>query len=182
VVCAFTLQSVFTAMLASFLCQMCFWGVHYIALEMEGPYGGEANDLCLEEMQSDINRSLLAIAHPLALKTPTFVHDYDHPLATVSLDLDLELERVCEKIEESTKRAASDINASILTSEGQHTQQTKSPVRSQSFASMVIGAAEHLTKAATLKGQADGGAPSKPDTDSWLCVHGTLQTQSVPLS
>ncbi|CAK0810148.1 unnamed protein product [Prorocentrum cordatum] len=92
---ALSLQSVLAVMLVCFLGQMCFWGVHYIAVEMEGPYGGEANDLCLEDMQSDMNRSLLAIAHPLARNTPTFEHDYDKPLAMLSLDLNLDNLSAC---------------------------------------------------------------------------------------
>jgi hypothetical protein len=162
VVSALSLQSVFTAMLVCFLSQMCYWGVHYIAVEMEGPYGGEANDLCLEEMQSDINRSLLAIAHPLARKTPIFEHDYDQPLATVSLDLTVELERMCAHLDESPKRLPTSASSPKPAS-GNALNEVVNKVakKSQELRHHDRGPDGHLTEAATLNGHADGGTTDK---------------------
>jgi len=167
VVCAMSLRSVFTAMLVCFLGQMCFWGVHYIAVEMEGPYGGEANDLCLEDLQSDMNRSLLAITHPLARKTPSFEHDYEKPLATISLDLHLDFERMCAEFDESPKRTLHDSrfgDSSTRRSSGA-VSKVAAEVRWRGSET-----AKHLKEAATLNGHADGGEPSGRDPKSCTCV------------
>jgi len=167
-VCGLSLQSVFTAMIVSFLGQMCFWGIHYIAVEMEGPYGGEANDLCLEDLQTDLNKSLLSIAHPLARKPPTFEHDYDQPLATVTLDLHLELERICAEFDGTPKRISS------VSKQSSQRARIFNDVASKvaEFRRSRSGTAEHLTESATLNGNAEGGAAPDPDAKSWLSVHG----------
>jgi len=164
---ALSLQSVLAVMLVCFLGQMCFWGVHYIAVEMEGPYGGEANDLCLEDMQSDMNRSLLAIAHPLARNTPTFEHDYDKPLAMLSLDLNLELERMCADFDELPKSISRDPRC-----RNSGTRPFSGVVSRVAAELRWRGSetAEHLKEAAALNGRENGGAHSGRGPKSWMCV------------
>jgi hypothetical protein len=48
------------------------WALLYIAVEIEDPFGGDANDLPLVEMQQDMNRSLWMLLDPQALQPPTF--------------------------------------------------------------------------------------------------------------
>lgn len=158
VVSALSLQSVFTAMLVCFLGQMCFWGVHYIAVEMEGPYGGEANDLCLEDMQLDINKSLLAMADPLARKLPTFEHDHDKPLARVSLDLNLELEGMCEQIVSRRSQSSKPLPSSKPAGDNILNEVAHKVAE---LCHHGHGADGHVTEAATLNGHADGGTTDK---------------------
>merc|ERR1719223_2139612 len=48
------------------------------AASVEQPFGDDANDLPLHEMQADLNRSLGALLDPLALHPPSFFFKQDH--------------------------------------------------------------------------------------------------------
>eukprot|EP00929_Paragymnodinium_shiwhaense_P032519 TRINITY_DN18012_c0_g1_i1.p1 TRINITY_DN18012_c0_g1~~TRINITY_DN18012_c0_g1_i1.p1 ORF type:complete len:551 (+),score=139.59 TRINITY_DN18012_c0_g1_i1:178-1830(+) len=48
------------------------WGINYIAAEVENPFGDDANDLPVGDMQACFNRSLLTLLHPLVQVPPLF--------------------------------------------------------------------------------------------------------------
>jgi len=56
--------------------------VNYIAVELENPFGDDWNDLPLEEMQDDMNRSLISLLRKHAVRPPKFdfVADRDKDL------------------------------------------------------------------------------------------------------
>eukprot|EP00930_Biecheleria_cincta_P046001 TRINITY_DN31719_c0_g1_i2.p1 TRINITY_DN31719_c0_g1~~TRINITY_DN31719_c0_g1_i2.p1 ORF type:complete len:575 (+),score=100.76 TRINITY_DN31719_c0_g1_i2:43-1767(+) len=59
--------------------QAGMWAVVFVANQMDQPFGEDANDLPMAEMQQDFNRSLISLLHPLSQHVP----DYD-PNAQVS--------------------------------------------------------------------------------------------------
>ncbi|CAJ1349757.1 unnamed protein product [Effrenium voratum] len=84
-VCMLTVHWVVTPMLASlvvatwwwaafmsFLVTGSFWCLMYIAIEIDQPFGADANDLPIKEMMRDYNRSLLSLLHSAAQKAPSF--------------------------------------------------------------------------------------------------------------
>jgi len=56
----------------SFLVVAAFWGINYIAAELEMPFGDDPNDLPLCDMQRDMNASLLSLVHPKVLSVPKY--------------------------------------------------------------------------------------------------------------
>merc|ERR1719361_2011339 len=70
--CALALSQPYMTAIACFIVVFSFWGVNYIAVELENPYGDDANDLPLREMQTDLNQSLISLLHPLANKPPFY--------------------------------------------------------------------------------------------------------------
>eukprot|EP00928_Gymnodinium_smaydae_P033637 TRINITY_DN24035_c0_g2_i3.p1 TRINITY_DN24035_c0_g2~~TRINITY_DN24035_c0_g2_i3.p1 ORF type:complete len:531 (-),score=79.35 TRINITY_DN24035_c0_g2_i3:118-1710(-) len=72
VICATSMSSVTMAGVVSFVVIVSFWGVNYLAVELENPYGDDTNDLPLHDMQRDMNRSLRSLLHPKAVRPPVF--------------------------------------------------------------------------------------------------------------
>ncbi|CAE8632590.1 unnamed protein product, partial [Polarella glacialis] len=56
----------------SFCVAMSFWSLFYIALEIDQPFGEDANDLPIHKMQQDWNNSLLTLLLPCSQVVPTF--------------------------------------------------------------------------------------------------------------
>ncbi|CAE8688400.1 unnamed protein product [Polarella glacialis] len=56
----------------SFLVAMSFWSLFYIALEIDQPFGEDANDLPIHAMQQQWNNSLLTLLLPCSQVIPTF--------------------------------------------------------------------------------------------------------------
>lgn len=71
--CAFAVRKFYVAAALSFIVEMSFWSVNYIAVELEMPFGDDPNDLPLQDMQQDLNKSLKALLHPMALTHPHFL-------------------------------------------------------------------------------------------------------------
>jgi len=71
------IKSWLLAAAVTFLSTFSSFGIHYIAQELENPYGDDPNDLPLREMQRDMNRSLRRLLEPQALLPPTFALDPD---------------------------------------------------------------------------------------------------------
>lgn len=61
-----------TACASSFVLTSVMWGLNYIGIELESPFGDDANDLPLENMMTAMNSSLSALLQPLAQKVPKF--------------------------------------------------------------------------------------------------------------
>eukprot|EP00928_Gymnodinium_smaydae_P043293 TRINITY_DN29039_c0_g3_i1.p1 TRINITY_DN29039_c0_g3~~TRINITY_DN29039_c0_g3_i1.p1 ORF type:complete len:530 (+),score=52.94 TRINITY_DN29039_c0_g3_i1:67-1590(+) len=71
-VCATSLSSGVMAGVVSFVVIVSFWGVNYMAVELENPYGDDWNDLPLHFMQRDMNQSLRSLLHEKAVRPPAF--------------------------------------------------------------------------------------------------------------
>jgi len=56
-----------------FIVVFSFWTINFISLELEMPFGDDANDLPLEDMQRDLNRSLSALMLPQFCTPPSFI-------------------------------------------------------------------------------------------------------------
>merc|ERR1712066_1090342 len=62
--CALVMESVLLSSTFTFISVIAFWGVNYIAAEIESPFGDDANDLPLNALQKDMNKSLWILLHP----------------------------------------------------------------------------------------------------------------------
>lgn len=61
--------------LISFSVVFALWSLSYIALELEQPFGEDANDVPVEEMQKDLNRSLVCLLDERVQSPPKFFYD-----------------------------------------------------------------------------------------------------------
>jgi len=77
-VCAASVQTTFWAGLISFIVVFSFWSINYIAVELEQPFGDDANDLPLHDMQEDMNKSLKQLLKEKAQQPPTFNFKQEH--------------------------------------------------------------------------------------------------------
>jgi len=91
----------YVAALTSFILIFFFWCVNYISLSLEMPYGDQENDLPLDQMQSDWNRSLCTLLAKTAQSPPRFQFhpDYHHQLRLSTFAQ--ATERIGEKLESS---------------------------------------------------------------------------------
>jgi len=71
-VCGASVERVFWSGAISFIVAFSFWSINYIAVELECPFGDDANDLPLAEMQEDINRCLVGLLDRRAQQPPDF--------------------------------------------------------------------------------------------------------------
>jgi hypothetical protein len=76
--CALLVNNVWDSVVISFMVVFSFWCINFIALELENPFGSDANDLPLEEMQSDFNDSLVELLNPKFMMPPKF--DYSEEI------------------------------------------------------------------------------------------------------
>jgi len=72
VICATSIESPVWAGLLSFSVIISFWSINFIALELEDPFGDDANDLPIHAMQLDLNKSLKELLKPQAMACPSF--------------------------------------------------------------------------------------------------------------
>jgi len=79
-VCAASVQTTFWAGLISFVVVFSFWSINYIAVELEQPFGDDANDLPLNDMQEDLNKSLSQLMNIEAQQPPSFNFKREHQL------------------------------------------------------------------------------------------------------
>ncbi|CAK0871464.1 unnamed protein product, partial [Prorocentrum cordatum] len=77
--CALAVSHPMVCGVAAFIVSFSYWGVNFIAVELENPYGSDDNDLPLREMQEDMNKSLLCLLQPKAQKPPAYnyLHERD---------------------------------------------------------------------------------------------------------
>lgn len=78
IVCAASVQTSAWAGFLSFLVVFSFWSINYIAIELEMPFGDDPNDLPLQEMQTDLNKSLVQLMQKSAQTCPSFVFNPVH--------------------------------------------------------------------------------------------------------
>eukprot|EP00928_Gymnodinium_smaydae_P056883 TRINITY_DN4017_c0_g2_i1.p1 TRINITY_DN4017_c0_g2~~TRINITY_DN4017_c0_g2_i1.p1 ORF type:complete len:507 (+),score=45.68 TRINITY_DN4017_c0_g2_i1:67-1587(+) len=72
VLCAALVESVSWCGVIAFVVVVAFWSIHFIAIELENPFGDDDNDLPLMEIQSSLNRSLTALMDPRSQQVPSF--------------------------------------------------------------------------------------------------------------
>lgn len=101
VLCALALQNPVSAGLAAFVVISAYWGANYMAVELEDPYGDDANDLPLQEMQRDMNSSLRALIHPKALTVPryNFIQEREEPMSSENVDIEEYVDVLKERAE-----------------------------------------------------------------------------------
>eukprot|EP00929_Paragymnodinium_shiwhaense_P041288 TRINITY_DN21467_c0_g1_i1.p1 TRINITY_DN21467_c0_g1~~TRINITY_DN21467_c0_g1_i1.p1 ORF type:complete len:602 (+),score=85.03 TRINITY_DN21467_c0_g1_i1:158-1963(+) len=71
-VAGFTTQSGAAAFCRCFMCSFVFWSVNYIAIEIERPYGEDANDLPLDELVAGMNSALVNLLQHPAQRPPHY--------------------------------------------------------------------------------------------------------------
>jgi len=63
------------AALFSFCTIFCLWCIHFNALDLEFPFGTRVNDLPMDEMQQDWNKSLCTLIDKRGSRPPAFAYD-----------------------------------------------------------------------------------------------------------
>merc|ERR1712232_1300988 len=80
------------AVALSFFLVFVLWCVHFNALDLEVPFGTRINDLPMDEMQQDWNKSLLTLLDKRAVRPPNFTYNpeiHDDPDIVMSDASDL---------------------------------------------------------------------------------------------
>eukprot|EP00929_Paragymnodinium_shiwhaense_P021125 TRINITY_DN13859_c0_g1_i2.p1 TRINITY_DN13859_c0_g1~~TRINITY_DN13859_c0_g1_i2.p1 ORF type:complete len:649 (+),score=86.87 TRINITY_DN13859_c0_g1_i2:70-2016(+) len=77
VVAGSTMRSPPAAFCQSFMTALVFWSINYVAMEIEMPYGEDANDLPLNELAHGMNSALASLLQPQAQIPPVFQFDPD---------------------------------------------------------------------------------------------------------
>eukprot|EP00929_Paragymnodinium_shiwhaense_P113311 TRINITY_DN8158_c0_g1_i1.p1 TRINITY_DN8158_c0_g1~~TRINITY_DN8158_c0_g1_i1.p1 ORF type:complete len:561 (+),score=79.44 TRINITY_DN8158_c0_g1_i1:106-1788(+) len=72
---ALLINNVPLAGIVTFATVFAVWSINYIAAEIEMPFGDDANDLPIADMQENFNRSLRIIMDPMAQHPPSFAFD-----------------------------------------------------------------------------------------------------------
>jgi len=85
VVCAYT-GSVSVSAVFTFVAVFVFWCIHFIAVEIEEPFGDDVNDLPLYELQSEMNRSLIDLLDPGSNRVPALSSQAQMNIATLVSD------------------------------------------------------------------------------------------------
>eukprot|EP00928_Gymnodinium_smaydae_P063651 TRINITY_DN4716_c0_g1_i1.p1 TRINITY_DN4716_c0_g1~~TRINITY_DN4716_c0_g1_i1.p1 ORF type:complete len:563 (+),score=93.44 TRINITY_DN4716_c0_g1_i1:99-1691(+) len=82
------------------------WSLNFIAVEIENPFGTDANDLDGHQMQREMNQQLLLLVDPTTLRTPTLVEDVatwsEDPDEEVEMSLNVSFQDIWNLIEENS--------------------------------------------------------------------------------
>merc|ERR1719210_2496535 len=78
-------ENTWFAVALTLLVTTSLWSLLYIAREIDHPFGEDANDFDMDNMQQAMNKGLLTLLHPMAQKLPTQVEG--HKLALVKSDV-----------------------------------------------------------------------------------------------
>eukprot|EP00927_Polykrikos_kofoidii_P014330 TRINITY_DN16275_c0_g1_i1.p1 TRINITY_DN16275_c0_g1~~TRINITY_DN16275_c0_g1_i1.p1 ORF type:complete len:528 (-),score=60.41 TRINITY_DN16275_c0_g1_i1:79-1662(-) len=88
VIAAATCSSAWLASTMCFLVVGCLWSLFYVALEIDQPFGEDANDLEVRRMQQDFNASLLTLLDPALQAPPRYTaSDMSRKSPRLSLEL-----------------------------------------------------------------------------------------------
>jgi len=105
VICLWTTQAWYTC-LATLVSVVCMKGIDVIAIELENPFGDDANDLPTFQMHHAMNRDLVLLANPYTWTVPKLephaVTDYK-ALVQANKDNQLSLQQYQERQEEQRK-------------------------------------------------------------------------------
>ncbi|CAE7241701.1 unnamed protein product [Symbiodinium sp. CCMP2456] len=90
----------------TFITVFILWSLHSIAIELENPFGADANDLDVHDMQHDMNNRLLLLLDPISAQLPRLSgqHVQDHECL-----LDMERERVMPAFDALWKNLATEV-------------------------------------------------------------------------
>eukprot|EP00931_Biecheleriopsis_adriatica_P027163 TRINITY_DN16375_c0_g1_i2.p1 TRINITY_DN16375_c0_g1~~TRINITY_DN16375_c0_g1_i2.p1 ORF type:complete len:573 (+),score=80.89 TRINITY_DN16375_c0_g1_i2:65-1720(+) len=97
----FASQIVESAWWAGILCfcvSCAFWSLIYIALEIDQPFGEDANDLPVKEMMRNWNASLNMLLKPEMQSRPDYVHKPTRALSCVSLGQDFSFDDAMRRV------------------------------------------------------------------------------------
>merc|ERR1719453_1507024 len=72
---ALALDNPYICVGSTFVTSLAFWCINYIAAELEMPFGDNANDLPVEELQVHFNGSLCRLMHPHVQCQPDFEYN-----------------------------------------------------------------------------------------------------------
>eukprot|EP00929_Paragymnodinium_shiwhaense_P091600 TRINITY_DN5151_c0_g1_i2.p1 TRINITY_DN5151_c0_g1~~TRINITY_DN5151_c0_g1_i2.p1 ORF type:complete len:514 (+),score=54.01 TRINITY_DN5151_c0_g1_i2:116-1657(+) len=72
---AYFIHSPLAAATLTFCTIFAVWSINYIAAELEMPFGSDANDLPLHDMQREFNESLRMLLHPMTASPPKFKYE-----------------------------------------------------------------------------------------------------------
>jgi len=72
-------MNIYKSAFYTFLITFVFWSVHYIAVEIELPFGEDANDLPLEDVNRRFNKILMRLTEMRAQQTPRLVQSSEQP-------------------------------------------------------------------------------------------------------
>jgi len=87
VICSTSIESPVWAGLLSFAVVLSFWSINFIALELEDPFGDDANDLPIYEMQTDLNSSLKELLNSHASKAPDYNFNYSYHSEAITYEV-----------------------------------------------------------------------------------------------
>jgi len=77
-VCAASIEKPHLAGIVAFIVTFSYWGITYIAAELEQPFGDDSDDLPLQQLQVDLNNSLQTLLDDRAQKAPKFTFRQEH--------------------------------------------------------------------------------------------------------
>lgn len=150
--CAATLSHPMWAFILSFVVTFGYWSVNYIGVELEMPFGDDANDLPIDVMMSDINKSLMSLLHERSLKVPDFQFDVETHVTfnPTSMNFDKYVETSVAMHQARLKRKGTLMSAtmSMLEKEG---ADSSSPLQYRSASAKAIG----MGAGSSLKSMAD---------------------------
>merc|ERR1719261_1565217 len=63
------------AVMYAFTSIFVLWCIHFNALDLEFPFGSRVNDLPMNEMQQDWNKSVVTLLHKRATRPPNLKYD-----------------------------------------------------------------------------------------------------------
>merc|ERR1719478_623598 len=72
---ALLVRDLATCCFTTFVTSLSFWSINYIAAELEMPFGDNANDLPVEDLQTGFNDSLCRLLDPIVQAKPEFAYD-----------------------------------------------------------------------------------------------------------
>lgn len=72
ITCIVYVKSMWTATAICYLTVFSFWTINFISMELEMPFGDDANDLPLHDMQRDFNKSLVDLLKPSLAHLPAY--------------------------------------------------------------------------------------------------------------
>jgi len=178
-VCAIMVDSPIWSFFQAFVVVMIYWSVHYIAQELEQPFGDDPNDLPVAAMQADLNRSLADMMAPQAINKPVFIFNVKEHTKLEMVELSLHTypmdERVVkEHLEDrsssqavpSVKAAAAAMsidNVVIDMSRKDDALGTNGHVKGPDFSAQLLGNPSSAKRPSEVEPSAAKPSPPQPD-------------------
>lgn len=95
----------------SFVTTFFMWSINFVAMEIEDPFGDDANDLPLLEMQAHFNARLVDLLHPLSQTAPPFDLSQTAPMSSFSFSQFLEGAMYVEELGSIELQPSSDVTS-----------------------------------------------------------------------